>query len=82
MMASSKERHKSDVYILAVDLAKRSFQVCATDHDGSFLYNRSMPGAKLEQLLEKQAPAQGAGQHSAVPAPPCACELKRRVSAA
>lgn len=43
-------------YILAIDLAKRSFQVCAADRDGAVLYNRVMTRAKLEQLLEAQVP--------------------------
>lgn len=38
----------SDIYILAIEFAKRSFQVCATDCDGSVLYNRLMSRAKLE----------------------------------
>lgn len=41
-------------YILAIDLAKRSFQVCATDRAGSVLYNRTMSRAKLEQLLSDE----------------------------
>ncbi|MCB2079329.1 MAG: IS110 family transposase [Novosphingobium sp.] len=45
----------ADAYILAIDLAKRSFQVCATDRAGSVLYNRTMSRAKLEQLLCEQA---------------------------
>lgn len=43
-------------YILAIDLAKRSFQVCAADRDGAVRYNRVMTRAKLEQLLEAQVP--------------------------
>lgn len=31
----SKEKTMSDVHILAIDLAKRSFQVCATDRGGA-----------------------------------------------
>ena len=31
----SKEETMSDVHILAIDLAKRSFQVCATDRGGA-----------------------------------------------
>ena len=46
----------AEVYILAIDLAKRSFQICATDRDGAVLYNRVMTRMKLEQLLETQAP--------------------------
>ena len=46
----------ADAYILAIDLAKRSFQVCAADRGGAVLYNRVMTRAKLEQLLEAQVP--------------------------
>jgi transposase len=46
----------AEAYMLAIDLAKRSFQVCATDRAGSVLYNRTVSRAKLEQLLESQAP--------------------------
>ena len=46
----------SDVHILAIDLAKRSFQVCAADRDGSVLYNRLISRSKLEQLLKDQPP--------------------------
>jgi hypothetical protein len=36
VVALSKEESMSDVHILAIDLAKRSFQVCATDRVGRF----------------------------------------------
>ena len=35
MAALSKEETMSDVHILAIDLAKRSFQVCGTDGGGA-----------------------------------------------
>ena len=41
----------ADIHILAIDLAKRSFQVCATDRGGAVLYNRAISRSKLEQLL-------------------------------
>lgn len=44
----------ADAYMLAIDLAKRSFQVCATDLAGSVLYNRTVSRAKLEMLLKEQ----------------------------
>jgi transposase len=44
-----------DGYILAIDLAKRSFQVCVTDRAGSVLYNRSVSRTKLEMLLKEQS---------------------------
>ncbi len=46
----------SDVHVLAIDLAKRSFQVCATDRGGAVLFNRTMSRAKLMQVLRSQAP--------------------------
>ena len=44
------------VYILAIDLAKRSFQVCATDRGVAVLFNRVLPRARLQQLLKEQSP--------------------------
>lgn len=32
----------SDVHILAIDLAKRSFQVCGTDRGGAVLFNLTL----------------------------------------
>jgi len=46
----------SDVHILAIDLAKRSFQVCATDRGGAVLFNRTLSRAKLMQMLNGQEP--------------------------
>jgi len=46
----------ADVHILASDLAKQSFQVCATDPGGAVLFNRTVSRAKLEQLLGTQQP--------------------------
>jgi transposase len=46
----------SDVYILAIDLAKRSFQVCATAQGGAVLFNRMVSRTKLEAVLRDQAP--------------------------
>ena len=34
-VALEKEEHMTDVYILAIDLAKRSFQICATAPGGA-----------------------------------------------
>ncbi len=45
----------SDVHVLAIDLAKRSFQVCATDRGGAVLFNRTVSRAKLLQLLSSRA---------------------------
>jgi transposase len=46
----------ADVHILAIDLAKRSFQVCATDPGGAVLFNRTVSRSKLEQMLGAQQP--------------------------
>jgi len=44
----------ANAHMLSIDLAKRSFQVCATDRAGSVLYNRTISRPKLEALLKKQ----------------------------
>lgn len=46
----------SEVHVLAIDLAKRSFQVCATARGGAVLFNRTVSRAKLMQILRSQAP--------------------------
>ncbi len=46
----------SDVHVLAIDLARLSFQVCATDPGGAVLFNRTTSRAKLVQLLISQPP--------------------------
>ncbi|WP_431311170.1 IS110 family transposase [Methylobacterium nigriterrae] len=46
----------AEVQILAVDLAKRSFQVCASDRAGWVLYNWVISRTKLEALLRAQPP--------------------------
>ncbi|WP_221126437.1 hypothetical protein [Rhizobium bangladeshense] len=43
-------------HILAIDLAKRSFQVCATDRGGAVLCNRVLSRARLQQFLSEQSP--------------------------
>ncbi|WP_430448200.1 IS110 family transposase [Rhodophyticola sp.] len=40
-----------DVSILAIDLAKHSFQVCGTTTDGEILFNRKYSRAQFEQFL-------------------------------
>jgi len=44
----------AEAHMLSIDLAKRSFQVCATDRAGSVLYDRTVTRPKLEALLKKQ----------------------------
>lgn len=46
----------TDVHILAIDLAKRSFQICATAPGGAVLFNRTVSRTKLEAHLREQAP--------------------------
>lgn len=50
-----KEEHMANAHMLSIDLAKRSFQVCATDRAGSVLYNRTISRSKLEALLKEQS---------------------------
>ena len=45
-----------DIHILAIKLAKRRFQVSATDQGGAVLSNRTVSRAKLMQLLTAQSP--------------------------
>lgn len=52
----SKEETMSDVHILAIDLAKRSFQVCGTDRGGAVLFSRTLSRGKLMQMLDAQEP--------------------------
>lgn len=47
---------KEDVHALAIDLAKRSFQVCTTDRGGAVLFNRTLSRANLMQILDTQEP--------------------------
>lgn len=46
----------TQVQILAIDLAKRSFQVCGTDRGGAVLFNQVLSRARLQQLLSDQSP--------------------------
>lgn len=44
----------SEISILAIDLAKGSFQVCAVRADGVVVFNKSVSRPKLYQLLAEQ----------------------------
>ncbi|MDH6268196.1 transposase [Rhizobium sp. SG_E_25_P2] len=46
----------TQVHILAIDLAKRSFQVCGADRGGAVLFNRLLSRARLQQFLSEQSP--------------------------
>lgn len=71
----------TQVHILAIDLAKRSFQVCGTDRGGAVLFNRLLSRARLQQLLNEQSPCIVAMEACAV-IPPFLTELHRRIHAA
>ena len=43
------------ISMLAIDLAKGSFQVCAVGSDRTVLYNRSLSRTRLATLLAEQA---------------------------
>jgi hypothetical protein len=47
----------TDVHILAIDLAKRSFRACATAVGGADLFNRMVSRAKVETVLREQTPS-------------------------
>src|SRR5208283_3200099 len=46
----------TEVHVLAIDLAKRSFQVRGTARGGAVLLNQTVSRSKLEQLLRGQPP--------------------------
>ncbi len=53
-VALEKEEQMANVHILAIDLAKRNFQVGATAAGGAALFNRMVSRAKLETVLREQ----------------------------
>ena len=55
-IALEKEEHMTDVHILAIDLAKRSFQICAAVTGGAVVFNRMVSRTKLETVLREQPP--------------------------
>lgn len=46
----------SEISILAIDLAKNSFQVCGVRSDGVVVFNRAVSRGRLAQLLADQQP--------------------------
>ena len=44
----------TNISMLAIDLAKGSFQVCAVGPEGTVLYNRSLSRTRLATLLADQ----------------------------
>ena len=46
----------SEIGILAIDLAKNSFQVCGVTADGVAVFNKSVSRSRLIQLLSDQKP--------------------------
>jgi Transposase len=51
-----REACMSEISILAIDLAKNSFQVCGVRSDGVVVFNRAVSRVRLEQLLSDQSP--------------------------
>ena len=45
---------KTKISMLAIDLAKGSFQVCAVGQDGAVLSNRAMSRTRLAAMLAEQ----------------------------
>jgi len=45
----------TQISTLAIDLAKHSFQVCATTSEGKVIYNRKLSRAALKKLLAQQS---------------------------
>lgn len=43
----------TETYLVAIDLGKRHFQVCATDETGKTLFNRAFSRQKLQEFLDK-----------------------------
>ena len=46
----------TEISILAIDLAKHNFQVCATTSEGEVIYNRKYTRGRLAKLLAAQGP--------------------------
>lgn len=46
----------SEISILAIDLAKNSFQVCGVRSDGVVVFNPAVSRGRLSQLLSDQSP--------------------------
>ena len=46
----------SEISMLAIDLAKNSFQVCGVRGDGSIVFNRAVSRPRLYELLAQQEP--------------------------
>jgi transposase len=52
-LALLKEGGMTETYLVAIDLGKRHFQVCATDETGKTLFNRAFSRQKLQEFLDK-----------------------------
>lgn len=46
----------TEISVLAIDLAKGSFQVCGVRSDGSVLFNRAVSRPRLATMLAEQPP--------------------------
>ena len=49
----------TEISILAIDLAKHNFQVCATTSEGEVIYNRKYTRGRLAKLLALQCVGAG-----------------------
>ena len=54
----------SEISILAIDLAKNSFQVCGVRSDGVVVFNRAVSRGRLVQLLADQVPCVSRWRHA------------------
>ena len=52
-----KEGHMPEVHILAIDLAKRSFQICGSDRGGRFCSTGWFPVQSLSRFFMTRLPA-------------------------
>jgi hypothetical protein len=52
-MAAPGKEHMANAHMLPIDLAQRSFQVCALGQAGTVLYNRTISRSKVETLLKE-----------------------------
>ena len=50
-----RRRIDDEISMLAIDLAKGSFQVCGVGPDGVVLFNKAMSRPRLHQLLADQS---------------------------
>ncbi|PWB84640.1 MAG: hypothetical protein C3F11_00240 [Methylocystaceae bacterium] len=72
---ATKEEHMTEVHVLAIDLAKRSFQVCATDRGGACV-NAPVLRSRQDGLTPATPIRQEKALRLAAQAPPTRCVLR------